>query len=177
MAEGTTSSSMGDPDNAAHSRGYIGGQAASTSDAMEDQGHAFAATRSADVAASAQAAPIEGTPEEFAFRDQGASAARGSVTADPDNPANARGYVGEQGASAATASNIGDPDNAAHARGYIGGQAASTSDAMEDQGHAFAATRSADVAAPAQAAPLEGTPPKFPFRAQRGSASRLADPH
>ncbi|HKC92154.1 MAG TPA: hypothetical protein VKE23_12600, partial [Candidatus Limnocylindria bacterium] len=176
MAEGITTSRFGDPDNAGHARGYIGGQAAPTSDAMEDQGHAFAATRSADVAASAQAAPIEGTPEEFAFRDQGASAARGSVTADPDNPANARGYVGEQGASAATASNIGDPDNAAHARGYIGGQAASTSDAMEDQGHAFAATRSADVAASAQAAPIEGTPEEFAFRDQGVSASSMADP-
>src|SRR5256885_8293545 len=176
MAEGITTSRFGDPDNAGHARGYIGGQAAPTSDAMEDQSHAFAATRSADVAASAQAAPIEGTPEEFAFRDQGASAARGSVTADPDNPANARGYVGEQGASAATASNIGDPDNAAHARGYIGGQAASTSDAMEDQGHAFAATRSADVAASAQAAPIEGTPEEFAFRDQGVSASSMADP-
>jgi len=176
MAEGITTSRFGDPDNAGHARGYIGGQNAPTSDAMEDQSHTFAATRSADVAASGQAAPIEGSPEEFALRDQGASAARGSVMADPDNPANARGYVGEQGASAATASNIGDPDNAAHARGYIGGQAASTSDAMEDQSHAFAATRSADVAASGQMAPVEGSPEEFAFRDQGATASSLADP-
>jgi hypothetical protein len=143
---------------------------------MEDQSHAFAATRSADVAASGQAAPIEGSPEEFAFRDQGASAARGSVIGDPDNPANARGYIGEQGASAATASNIGDPDNAAHARGYIGGQAASTADAMENQSHTFAATRSADVAASGQVAPVEGSPEEFAFRDQGATASSLADP-
>jgi len=176
MSASSRSSVIADPENPAYARGYVGGQAASTSDAMEDQGHSFAATRSADVAASGQAAPIPGTPEEFAFRDQGASAARGSVIADPDNPAYARGYVGEQGASAATASNIGDPDNPANARGYIGGQAASTSDAVEDQSHAFAATGSADVAASGQAAPIAGTPEEFAFRDQGVTASTLADP-
>src|SRR5438874_2315885 len=104
---------IGDPDNPANARGYIGGQAASTSDAMEDQSHAFAATRSADVAASGQAAPIAGTPEEFAFRDQGV-----------------------------TASTLADPDNPASARSYLGGEAAQTSDAIEDQSHAIAASRS-----------------------------------
>jgi len=202
MAESSTASRIGDPDNAASARTYTGGQGASTSDAMEDQSHAFAATRSADVAASGQAAPIEGSPEEFAFRDQGASMARGSVIGDPDNPANARGYIGEQGSSAATASNIGDPDNAAHARGYIGGEGASTaaassiadpdnpasartytggqgasaSDATEDQSHAFAATRSADLGATGQAAPVAGSPEEFAFRDQGATASSLADP-
>ena len=80
---------------------------------MEDQSHAFAATRSADVAASGQAAPIAGTPEEFAFRDQGV-----------------------------TASTLADPDNPASARSYLGGEAAQTSDAIEDQSHAIAASRS-----------------------------------
>jgi hypothetical protein len=176
LSESGTASHIGDPDNPANARGYIGDQAAPTSDAIEDQSHAFAATRSADVAASGQAAPIEGSPEEFAFRDQGASTARGSVIADPDNPANARGYIGEQGASAATASRLGDPDNPASARGYIGDQAAPTSDAIEDQSHAFAATRSADVAASGQAAPIEGTPEEFAFRDQGATASSLADP-
>jgi len=113
MAEGITTSRFGDPDNAGHARGYIGGQNAPTSDAMEDQSHTFAATRSADVAASGQAAPIEGSPEEFAFRDQGATA---SSLADPDNPASARSYIGEQ--------------------------TAPTSDAIEDQSHAIGASRS-----------------------------------
>jgi hypothetical protein len=176
MAEGITTSRFGDPDNAGHARGYTGGQTAPTSDAMEDQSHAFAATRSADVAASGQAAPIEGSPEEFAFRDQGASAARGSVMADPDNPANARGYIGGEASSAATASSTGDPDNPASARTYTGGQGASGSDAIEDQSHAFAATRSADVAATGQAAPIAGSPEEFAFRDQGATASSLADP-
>jgi hypothetical protein len=113
LSDSGTASVIADPDNPGHARGYIGGQAASTSDAMEDQSHSFAATRSADVSASAQAAPIEGTPEEFAFRDQGATA---SSLADPDNPANARGYIGEQ--------------------------MSPTADAIEDQSHAIAASRS-----------------------------------
>ncbi len=176
MAEGITTSRFGDPDNAGHARGYIGVPASSASDAMEDQSHAFAATRSADVAASGQAAPIAGTPEEFAFRDQGASTARGSVLADPDNPANARGYIGGEAGSAATASSTGDPDNPASARTYTGGQGASASDAIEDQSHAFAATRSADVAAAGQAAPIAGSPEEFAFRDQGATASSLADP-
>ena len=176
MAESSTASRIGDPDNAASARTYTGGQGASTSDAMEDQSHAFAATRSADVAASGQAAPIEGSPEEFAFRDQGASMARGSVIGDPDNPANARGYIGGEGASTAAASSIADPDNPASARTYTGGQGASASDATEDQSHAFAATRSADVAASAQAAPVAGSPEEFAFRDQGATASSLADP-
>src|SRR5439155_10329028 len=134
---GITTSCFGDPDNAGHARGYIGVPASSASDAMEDQSHAFAATRSADVAASGQAAPIAGTPEEFAFRDQGASVARGSVIADPDNPANARGYIGDQRASATTASRIGDADSPANARVYIGGQGASASAAIEAETDAY----------------------------------------
>jgi hypothetical protein len=148
-----TASTIGDPDNPASARTFTGGEAASTSDAMEDQSHTFAATRSADVAASGQAAPIAGSPEEFAFRDQGASGV--------------------------SASNIGDPDNPASARTFTGGEAASTSDAMEDQGHAFAATRSADVAASGQAAPIAGTPEEFAFRDQGASgvsASNIGDP-
>jgi hypothetical protein len=148
-----TASTIGDPDNPASARTFTGGEAASTSDAMEDQSHTFAATRSADIAASGQAAPIAGSPEEFAFRDQGASGV--------------------------SASNIGDPDNPASARTFTGGEAASTSDAMEDQGHAFAATRSADVAASGQAAPIAGTPEEFAFRDQGASgvsASNIGDP-
>jgi hypothetical protein len=176
MAESSTASRIGDPDNPASARGYVGVPAASTSDAMEDQSHAFAATRSADVAASGQAAPIEGTPEEFAFRDQGASTARGSIIGDPDNPANARGYIGGEASSASTASSIGDPENPASARTYTGGQATSASDSVEDQSHAFAATRSADVPASGQAAPIQGTPEEFAFRDQGATASSLADP-
>jgi hypothetical protein len=176
MAESSTASRIADPDNAAVARGYIGVPAASASDAMEDQSHAFAATRSADVAASGQAAPIEGTPEEFAYRDQGASTARGSTIGDPDNPANARGYIGHEDASTARGSSIGDPDNPASARTYTGGQGASASDTIEDQSHAFAATRSADVAASGQAAPIQGTPEEFAFRDQGATASSLADP-
>jgi hypothetical protein len=146
QASSARGSVIGDPDNPASARTFTGGQA-STSDAMEDQSHAFAATRSADVAAAGQAAPIEGSPEEFAFRDQGA-----------------------------TASSLSDPDNPAAARGYIGGQAASASDAIEDQSHAFAATRSADVAAAGQAAPIEGSPEEFAFRDQGATASSLSDP-
>jgi hypothetical protein len=148
-----TASTIGDPDNPASARTFTGGEAASTSDAMEDQSHTFAATRSADVAASGQVAPIAGSPEEFAFRDQGASGV--------------------------SASNIGDPDNPASARTFTGGEAASTSDAMEDQGHAFAATRSADVAATGQAAPIAGSPEEFAFRDQGASgvsASNIGDP-
>jgi hypothetical protein len=86
----STASTMNDPDNPASARSYVGGQAAPSSDALEDQSHAFAATRSADVSGSV-AAPIEGTPEEFAFRDQGTTASR--IT-DPENPASARGFTG-----------------------------------------------------------------------------------
>src|SRR6266850_1200279 len=176
MAESSTASRIGDPDNAASARTYTGGQAASTSDTMEDQSHAFAATRSADVAASGQVAPVAGSPEEFAFRDQGASMARGSVMADPDNAAHARGYIGQEGASTASASSIADPDNPASARTYTGGQGASASDAAEDQSHAFAATRSADLGATGQAAPVAGSPEEFAFRDQGATASSLADP-
>lgn len=62
-----------------------------------------------------------------------------SVMADPDNPANARGYIGVEAASAATASNLADPDNPASARTFAGGQETLTSDTIEDQGHAAAA--------------------------------------
>jgi len=153
MFDGRATSVIADPDNPASARTYTGGQAAPTSDALEDQSHAFAASRSTDVAGSSG----------------------GSVIADPDNPAFARGYTGEQ-ASAATASSIGDPDNPGSARTFTGGQTASSSDAMEDQSHAFAATRSADVAASGQAAPLAGTPEEFAFRDQGLTASSIGDP-
>ncbi len=167
-ASASTASNIGDPENPANARGYIGEQAsAPSSDAIEDQSHSFAATRSADVTGSGLAAPIEGSPEEFSFRDQGASSTASNI-GDPDNAAFARGYTGggaaapssdaledqshtfaasrDQGASA-TASNISDPDNAAFARGYTGheGAAAPSSDALESQSHDFAASRSADV--------------------------------
>ena len=181
MSSGIAASNIGDPDNPASARGYVGDQAASapTSDAIEDQSHAFAATRSADVSASGMAAPIEGTPEEFSFREQGASTGA-SVIADPDNPAAARGYVGEPGASTSTASFTADPDNPAAARGYVGDQTtAPTSDALEDQSHAIAARGSGDAgsAQAAQVAPLEGTPEEFAFRDQSTSnASIITDP-
>jgi hypothetical protein len=137
---------IADPDNPASARGYVGDQAAPTSDALEDQSHAIAARGFADStgAAQAQAAPLEGTPEEFAFRDQ--ATANASIITDPDNPANARGYVGDQAAApgyganypehgglagqsadvgaSARGSVIGDPDNPVNARGYVGDQAA-----------------------------------------------------
>jgi hypothetical protein len=115
VAASARGSIIGDPDNPASARGYIGEQGATTSDAIEDQSHGFAATRSADVAGSGLAAPIEGSPEEFAFSDQGSSAS--SVLRDPDNPASARGYIGDEAA-------------------------APTSDALEDQSHGIAASRS-----------------------------------
>jgi hypothetical protein len=171
-----------DPDNPANARGYVGDQAvAPTSDALEDQSHAIAARGFADstTAQAAQAAPLEGTPEEFAFRDQAATA-NASIITDPDNPASARTYVGDQ-AAAANASIIADPDNPASARGYVGDQAtAPTSEALEDQSHAIAARGVADSTGPAQAAqaaPLEGTPEEFAFRDQgTGSASIITDP-
>jgi hypothetical protein len=112
-----------DPDNPANARGYIGDQAAPTSDAIEDQSHAFAASR-----------------------DQGGSTSNASILRDPENPANARGYIGHEATSASAStprSVIGDPDNPVNARGYIGDQASSapTSDAIEDQSHTFAASR------------------------------------
>jgi hypothetical protein len=131
LLEGSSSAASGpaavlrDPDNPANARGYIGDQGGSAprSDAIEDQSHAFAASR-----------------------DQGASTSHAYVVGDPDNPANARGYIGHEATSesASTArSVIGDPDNPVNARGYIGDQASSapTSDAIEDQSHAFAASR------------------------------------
>src|SRR5258706_7111247 len=131
---GTSGSSViADPDNPASARAYTGGQAAPTSHAMEDHSHSSAASRPADLAASAPR----------------------SIIGDPDNPLNARGYTGEQAGSAATASTIGDPDNPASARTFTGGQAASTSDAMEDQSHSFAARRSADVGDSNHADPVD----------------------
>jgi hypothetical protein len=56
-----------------------------------------------------------------------------AVLRDPDNPANAAGYVGDPGGSTSHASILRDPENPANARGYIGGQA-SSSDAIVDQG-------------------------------------------
>jgi len=175
------SSVIADPDNPASARTYIGGQAAPTSDALEDQSHSFAASRSADVGDSSVGYGAN-YPEHGGLAGQSAdvtSASRGSMIGDPDNPLNARGYIGEQGASAATASTIGDPDNPASARTFTGGEAASTSDAMEDQSHAFAASRSADIAATSQAAPIAGTPEEFAFRDQGASgvsASNIGDP-
>jgi hypothetical protein len=164
----STASRISDPTNPASARSYVG-DAAPSSDALEEQSHAFAASR-----------------------DQGASTA--STMNDPDNPASARSYMGggaapssdavedqshafaasrDQGAS--TASTMNDPDNPASARSYVGGQAAPSSDALEDQSHAFAATRSADVSG-SVAAPIEGTPEEFAFRDQGTSASRITDP-
>ena len=40
-----------------------------------------------------------------------------------------------------SASSLGDPDNPAFARGYTGGDTGPTSDAIEDQSHAIAASR------------------------------------
>ncbi len=141
---GTSGSSViADPDNPSSARTYIGGQSAPTSDALEGQSQSFAASRSADVGGS-NIGYGANYPEHGGLAGQSAdvaSSSRGSMIGDPDNPLNARGYVGEQGASAATASNIGDPDNAASARTFTGGEAASTSDTMEDQSHAFAASR------------------------------------
>ena len=167
MADTSGASVISDPDNPAFARGYTGGQAAPTSDALEDQSHGFAATRSADVGGSTvgyganypehgglagQSADVGGStvgyganyPEHGGLAGQSADvagAARPSIIGDPDNPVNARGYIGEQGAGSATTSNIGDPDNPASARTFTGGQTASASDAIEDQSHAFAATR------------------------------------
>ena len=173
------SSVIADPDNPASARTYTGGEAASTSDALEDQSHSIASR--ADFGGSTVGYGA-GYPEHGGLAGQStdaASSARGSIIGDPDNPANARGFIGEQSGSAATASTIGDPDNPASARTFTGGEAASTSDAMEDQGHAFAATRSADVAASGQAAPIAGTPEEFAFRDQGASgvsASNIGDP-
>ena len=167
--ESSGTSVIADPDNPGFARGYIGGgQAAPTSDALEDQSHTFSASRSADVGGSStvgyganypehgglagQSADVGGStvgygvnyPEHGGLAGQSAdmgTSARGSIIGDPDNPANARGYIGDPGASAATSSNIGDPDNPASARTFTGGQTASTSDAIEDQSHAFAASR------------------------------------
>jgi hypothetical protein len=179
---GTSGSSViADPDNPASARTFTGGQSAPTSDAMEDQSHSFAASRSADVGGSSVGYGAS-YPEHGGLAGQSAdaaSSARGSIIGDPDNPANARGFIGEQGGSAATASTIGDPDNPASARTFTGGEAASTSDAMEDQSHTFAATRSADIAASGQAAPIAGSPEEFAFRDQGASgvsASNIGDP-
>jgi hypothetical protein len=131
LLEGSSSPASGpaavlrDPDNPANARGYIGDQGGSAprSDAIEDQSHAFAASR-----------------------DQGGSTSSASILRDPDNPANARGYIGHEATSESASTSrsvIGDPDNPVNARGYIGDQASSapTSDAIEDQSHAFAASR------------------------------------
>ena len=180
MADTSGASVIADPDNPAYARGYIGGQAAPTSDALEDQSHNFAASRSADVGGSTGGYGAN-YPEHGGLAGQSAdvaSSARPSVIGDPDNPVNARGYIGEQGAGSATTSNIGDPDNPASARTFTGGQTASASDAIEDQSHAFAATRSADLGT-AQAAPVEGSPEEFAFRDQGASAvtaSNIGDP-
>jgi hypothetical protein len=74
MSPGLAASNIGDPDNPAVPRGYVGEQ----------------------VTNSGLAAPIEGTPEEFSFRDQGASTISASNTADPANPAFVRGFIGDQ---------------------------------------------------------------------------------
>ena len=176
---GTSGSSViADPDNPASARTFTGGQSAPTSDAMEDQSHSIASRAEFGGSTVGYGASY---PEHGGLAGQSAdaaSSARGSIIGDPDNPANARGFIGEQGGSAATASTIGDPDNPASARTFTGGEAASTSDAMEDQGHAFAATRSADVAATGQAAPIAGSPEEFAFRDQGASgvsASNIGD--
>jgi hypothetical protein len=179
---GTSGSSViADPDNPASARTYTGGQSAPTSDALEDQSHSIAASRSADVGGSTVGYGAS-YPEHGGLAGQSAdaaSSARGSIIGDPDNPANARGFIGEQSGSAATASTIGDPDNPASARTFTGGEAASTSDAMEDQSHTFAATRSADIAASGQAAPIAVSREEFAFRDQGASgvsASNIGDP-
>ena len=96
QASVANASVIGDPDNPANARGYVGDQAgAPTADALEDQSHAIAARQYGEATSSGLAAPIEGTPEEFSFRDQAAST-NASITADPDNPAFARGFIGDQ---------------------------------------------------------------------------------
>jgi hypothetical protein len=137
---GSTASIVHDPENPAYSRNTLDQAVAPTSDALEDQSHAFAAGRSADVAGSGLAAPIEGTPEEFAFRDQAAGSA--AIIRDPDNPAYARNTF-DPGTSTPTASIVHDPENPAYSRNTLDQGAAPTSDALEDQSHAFAAGRSA----------------------------------
>jgi hypothetical protein len=88
-----------------------------------------------------------GTDETASVGDPMSRSTASSILRDPENPANARGYIGgEVGSASSNASILRDPENPANARGYIGGEAAApTSDAVEDQSHAFAATRSADV--------------------------------
>lgn len=127
MSSGIAASNIGDPDNPASARSYVGEQAMSapTSDAIENQSHSIAARQFGEATSAGLAAPIEGTPEEFSFRDQAPTP--DTALSDPSNPAFARGFVGDQ-------------SDAFLSEGEVSSYSAdpnASSDQAEDIGHAF----------------------------------------